>query len=169
MPSITEGALTFEFPAGWVVEKYDATAFHRNRFSNACGGCKAVDVVAVDPRNRLWLIEVTDYRGPHPGPKPEDLPMEAAHKVRDTLAGLLAASHHANDAAERQLARQAVGAAGLRVVLHLEVPTHPSRLNSTAPDPATVLQGLKQLLKPIDPHAEVVSASDSGHLPWSIS
>ncbi len=56
MPSITEGQLTFDFPNGWQVSKFDEWSFYRNQFQQACGGTKAVDILAADPRTLLWHI-----------------------------------------------------------------------------------------------------------------
>ncbi|HNV72457.1 MAG TPA: hypothetical protein PKO06_22295, partial [Candidatus Ozemobacteraceae bacterium] len=66
MPTITEGDLTFAFPAGWQVTAYDQWSYYRNQFSNVGGeykkGIKGVDILAKDPQNTTWLIEVKDYR-----------------------------------------------------------------------------------------------------------
>lgn len=38
MPEITEGKLTFTFPEGWNVSKYDDWAHYRNQFIKVCVG-----------------------------------------------------------------------------------------------------------------------------------
>jgi len=153
MSGLKEDTLRFEFTndnAG----KYDDWSFYQNQFKNSCEGNKAVDFVYVD-NDQTWLIEVKDYRR-HRRTKPSDLADEVALKVRDTLAGLVAAKLNANDNAERQLARRALQKARLRIVLHLEQPKNPSKLFPKLADPATLLLKLKQKVKAIDPHPCVV-------------
>ena len=155
MPSLHEGDLTFDFPAGGPdVAKYDEWSFFRNQFQRVCGGVKAVDFVYVETA-RTWLIEVKDYRH-HPRTKVADLAGEIAAKVRDTLAGLAACRCNANDPTEQRIANRALSTPNLSVVLHLEQPTPPSRLFPFGADPASLTQKLKQLLKPVDAHPRVV-------------
>lgn len=158
MSEFAEGRLVFVFPDDWTAVKYDTWAFYRNQFQSVAGGCKAVDLLAVEPTRTLWLIEVKDYRA-HPRGKVQDLPDELAVKVRDTLAALLPAAVRANDNDERRAARAALRAVGLRVVLHLEQPVKRSRLRPKPYDLDDVVQKLKQQLKAIDPHPKVVDAS----------
>lgn len=120
MTTIVEGRLVFKFGPSWNVEKYDEQNVHAKgiqvvqgpvrcankhctrRGDNAsCPSChyelgvgtKAVDFVAIrngDP----YLIEVKDFRGyriENKGRLRDDLAVEVAFKVRDTLAGLLGA------------------------------------------------------------------------------
>ena len=165
--TLTEQQLTFTFAEGVEASQYDDWAFYRNQFSAVCGGTKAVDFVCLDG-DQLWLIEVKDYRH-HRRTKLVDLGDEVAAKVRDTLAGLVAASCNANEAEERHVARQAVGRSRLRVVLHLEQPRHPSRLFPRAVDPDDVLLKLKQRLKAVDAHPRVVDQSTlDAQMPWAV-
>ena len=85
MTTITEGALTFSFPAGCQASKYDDWSFYSNQFQPVANGCKAIDILCVEG-NVSWLIEVKDYRW-HPRTKAIDIAGELATKVRDTLAG----------------------------------------------------------------------------------
>src|SRR5207249_5998262 len=62
MPSITEGALTFQFPNDWQTTKFDDWSFYRNQFQKVCGGTKAIDFLTIGPDLCLWAIEVKDYR-----------------------------------------------------------------------------------------------------------
>ena len=165
MIEIEEGRLTFAFPDGWTAAKYDAWAFYRNQFQNVAGGCKAVDLLALGPNRTLWLIEVKDYRA-HPRTKVQDLPSEIAVKVRDTLAALLPASVWAADGAEQTAAGDMLRATQVHVVLHLEQPATPSRLKPLAVNPADAVQALKQRLKAVDPHPQVVSASTK--MAWTV-
>ncbi|MCP4699099.1 MAG: hypothetical protein GY862_19935 [Gammaproteobacteria bacterium] len=156
MPSLTEGKLIFEFPNDWQVEKFDEWSFYLNQFQNVCGGTKAVDVLALDPDLCVWMIEIKDYRE-HQREKIMDLPMEAACKVRDSLAAIIAAAKNANDRDEKQIAKKMLTSSKkLRVILHLEQPVKPSKLFPRAIDPAKIEQKLKQLLKAIDAHPRVL-------------
>jgi hypothetical protein len=133
MPTITEGGLRFDFPEGWQASQFDRWSYYRNQFQSVCGGCKAVDVLTIEPRVCLWEIEVKDYRRQR-RTKTIDLAEEVALKVRDTLAGLGAARVNANDTDERGLANAALRCPRLRVVLHLQQPVKQSKLFPRAID-----------------------------------
>lgn len=165
MPLITEGRLTFTFPDGWSVSKFDEWSFYRNQFQAICGGAKAIDILALDS-DCCWMIEIKDYRI-HRRTKSTDVAEEVAVKVRDTLAGLAAARVNANDAGERATAHSALRRKRIRVVLHLETPTRGSRLFSASLDSANVQQRLKQCLRPIDPHPRVCSVDRACGCGWS--
>ena len=152
--TITEDKLSFSFPAEMKATKYDDWSFYRNQFNAAFGGTKATDLIAIDG-DTTWLVEIKDYRQ-HRRTKPIELGDEIAIKMRDTLAGLTAAQCNANEASEKQFARNALKAKKLRVVLHLEQPQKHSRLFPRAIDPVAVLQKMKQKLKAIDAHPKVV-------------
>ncbi|MCR6882116.1 hypothetical protein NTA02_30235 [Pseudomonas aeruginosa] len=151
---INEDRLTFTFPAGAMATKYDDWAHYRRQFNSAFGGTKAIDLLYAEDRVG-WLVEIKDYRL-HVRTKPTDIADEVAHKVRDTLAGLVSAQHHATDTDERRFARKMLRCQRLRVVLHLEQPRKTSRLRPRAMDPAAVQIRLRGLLKAIDPHVCVV-------------
>jgi len=53
--------------------------------------------------------------------------------------------------------------------LHLEQPSNPSKLFPRAIDRADVLQRLKQLVRSVDPHPQVLEIAHAGSLPWSVS
>lgn len=164
---ITEDRLTFTFPAGAMAGKYDDWTHYRRQFNAAFGGAKAIDLLYVEDRAG-WLIEIKDYRR-HTRTKPTDLADEIAHKVRDTLAGLVSAQCHAADAEERQFARKLLRCRQLRVVLHLEQPPKHSRLRPRAIDPAAVQTRLRVLLKAIDPHACVVDQHTlKAEMSWTV-
>ncbi len=168
MPSIKEGALTFHFPDNWEAANYDDWSFYLNQFQSVCGGAKAIDILAVEPRSCTWAIEVKDYRR-HRRTKTIDLAEEVAIKVRDTLAGLVAARVNANDADEKALAGAALKSPRLRVVLHLEQPAKHSKLFPRAIDPAKVKQSLRRLLKAIDPHPQVLEKNRLGNVAWTVT
>jgi len=118
MPSITEGALTFQFPDGWQATKFDDWRFYRNQFQKVCGA-KAIDMLVIASDHCMWVIEVKDYRV-HPRTKTIALPDEVACKVRDSLAALVAARVNANDEGEKQISSAALACNRIRMVLHLE-------------------------------------------------
>jgi hypothetical protein len=168
MPTLSEGKLAFSFPDGWLVSKYDEWSHYRNQANSICGSAKAIDFVAIELKLCCWLLEVKDYRA-HPRTKVIDLADEVAVKVRDTLAALVGAQHHANDDSEKSQAQKAVRAPSIRVVLHLEQPKQHSKLFPRVIKPADVLQRLKQLLKAIDPHPRVVELNSMGGIPWQVT
>lgn len=85
MPSLTEGNLTFAFPAGWEISKPDDWSFYRNQFQSVCNGTKAVDLLAVEPGvGCVWCIEIKDYRR-HRRRKTLGVAEETACKVRVTV------------------------------------------------------------------------------------
>lgn len=54
--------LNFDFPDDWQVSKYDDWSYYRNQFAKMWNGIKSLDLLAVDPVQTAWLIEVKDYR-----------------------------------------------------------------------------------------------------------
>jgi hypothetical protein len=159
--------LSFQFPDGWQVTQYDQWPFYRNQFKDACGGNKAIDLLALNQGDRtLWLIEVKDYRQYRRAKKIE-LWDEIALKLRDTLAGLVAARVNGVDP-DRTQAQQSLKARRLRVVFHLEQPVRHSRLFPRTFDLANMQQKLRQVVKPIDPHALVVEKAQMAQVPWTV-
>jgi hypothetical protein len=166
---LTEGALAFTFKPGAIADHYDRWSFYRNQFQNGCAqDNKAVDLVCRF-RQDTWLIEVKDYRQ-QARTKPTELADEIAAKVRDTLAGLVAARCNANDAKERDLARQLLSAKRIRVVLHLEQPVIKSRLHPRGIiEPDKLTQKLRSKLKALDPHPMIASTRNPAlGVPWSV-
>ena len=155
MTTITEGRLTFTFPDQSTVDKYDDWSFYRNQFNSAFGGTKAVDLIYI-AGSTTWLIEVKDYRVDR-RTKAIDLCEEVAIKVRDTLAGLVAAQSNASQATEKDFAKKAIRARSIRVVLHLEQPRNPSKLFPSVIAPANAVLKLRQQLRGVDAHPKVVS------------
>ena len=167
--TIAEGALTFTFAADAEASKYDDWSFYRNQFQQGCfTDNKAVDLLCELNRS-AWLIEVKDYRA-HARTKAVDLADEVAIKVRDTLAGLVAASVGANDPVERAYARRMVRAQRMRVVCHIEQPAKASRLRPRVIEPDKLKLKLRTLLKAIDAHPIVMDRSGTAAtLPWVVS
>lgn len=112
-----------------------------------------------------WLIEVKDYRL-HWRTKPSCLSEELAVKVRDSLAGIAAASCNANDPQEKQIAKRALRTGSWIVLLHLEQPRVPSKIRPRIVAPADLTQKLRRVLKAVDPHPKVVNKDDVA--PWSV-
>jgi hypothetical protein len=176
MTIIQEGNLTFTFPETWAASKLDGWIFYqggigkKNGFKDCCGGNKSVDLMARDPAsNILWLIEIKDYRN-HRRTKPQSIWEEVAIKVRDSLAGVLAAKMNATGT-EQTLASSFILSSKIRVVLHLEQPKTHSKLFPRLIDPANVTQRLKQIIKPIDAHPIVVEKTSmpASMLRWSVA
>jgi hypothetical protein len=166
MKCFTEGKLTFKFESD-DSSQYDNWSFYRNQFNSAFGGTKAIDFISIDS-NHTWLIEVKDYRYDR-RTKPSDLADEVAIKVRDTLAGLVAAQSNANDKNEKRLASLAVRKP-LKVVLHLEQPETGSRVLPRIAEPSNLTIKLKQLLKAVDAHPKVTHQYYLAHnMAWIVS
>jgi len=168
MPILSEEQLTFTFDEQCQVSKYDDWSFVRNQFQSCCGGSKAIDMVCID-HDTTWLIEIKDYRR-HRRSKPIDLGDEIAFKVRDTLAGLVAAKNNANDREEKVFAARALQSRSIKVVLHLEQPRKHSKLFPRVIDPRTVQQKLKKRLKAIDAHPRIVDQNTlSANMNWHVA
>ncbi|KKZ12508.1 MAG: hypothetical protein TE42_04390 [Candidatus Synechococcus spongiarum SP3] len=168
MIKITEGDLTFSFPTGCQVSKYDEWSFYRKQFQPIAGGSKAIDILCVEG-DTSWLIEIKDYRQ-YPRTKAINIDDELAIKVRDTLAGLAAAAKAANEADQRELAQKALASSQWRVVLHLEQPATKQRLWPKVPDPANLLlQPITKKLKAINARPVVCHLSNIPHyIPWTV-
>ena len=156
MTRIREGFLVFEFPDGWDASKYDAWTFYRKHFQKTSDS-KAVDILAFAPQRggTLWMIEVKDYQQ-NPRKKKIAMHDEVTQKVRDTLAGILAASVRASGDEERRFARKCIRARNLRVVLHLEQPKKTSKLFPRAFNTANLQLKLHSTIKAVDAHPKVV-------------
>lgn len=166
--NVREKGLTFRFPDGWAVAKYDTWEYYRQHFIKCRDGLKAIDFVAVDPSDTVWLIEVKDYRL-HPRTKTVDLAPEMVGKVVDTLAALLPAGVHATVADEAEVARRALHSRSIRVVLHLEQPEEQPPLPFRAINLLDVQQKLRMRLRAIDPNPVVVEMKNMAALPWSVT
>lgn len=148
-------SLTFTFPDGWKVEKYDDWNFCRT-FQEMNSGIKGVDLIAISPDKTVWLIEAKDFRI-HKRTKTTPLYEEVWLKVRDTLSALLPAKLNATDDEERKFASKVLGASSLRIALQCEQPKKPSKLFPLSVNEADVQKKLKKMLKPIDPHPLVIN------------
>jgi hypothetical protein len=103
-----------------------------------------------------------------PRTKTMDVVDEVATKVRDSLAGIFAASKWHSHHAHQEEAREHLGAERLRVVLHLEQPKAHSKMFPRKYDLSRLQQKLKSLVKVVDAHPLVVELGSTA-LPWAIS
>ena len=166
---ITEGVLNFDFQTddGALLSKYDEWRFYRHHFCKIAEGIKAVDFICIDKSQRCtWLIEVKDYRHPQTEKiKPSELADAVALKVRDTLAGLVAAKCNANDDVEKQISKAALNMPKINVVLHME-----QIKRVWAIDPADLKIKLQQKLKAIDSHLNIVNKDSlKSDMRWVVS
>ena len=161
MSRISVDGLGFDFVCGWTASKFDEWTFYRRHFACIHEGIKAVDLLALSPDKTLYLIEVKDYRR-HRREKRTPLIEEIVLKICWTLAALPPAGINASNSGESTMARSFLGAKKFRVILHLEQPRTPSKLFPRAFDPAKVRQKLRQTLRPVDPHSDVVESSRMG-------
>ena len=164
MPSITEDNLTFDFPTNWTAVKHDKLSFYRHQFQST--KVKAVDILAIDPQGRCWLIEIKDYRKGHQTSVAE-LAGVVAQKVRDTLAGPATARIRATGG-DQQVALASMACSDFRVVLHMENQHLRSALFAQPISLVNVQQDLKRLVEVIDPQIQVVDVKGSAHLPWTV-
>lgn len=167
MDTIKEGRLTFSFSAGCAASRYDEWRFYRKHFNSVARSSKAVDIICIT-ENVVWLIEVKDYCH-HSRDKDLGIVDEIEMKMRDTLAGLAAASANADDP-EKKFAQQALAVHHWRVILHLELPNRPLSIH---PQPTEGLANTadnirrQKTLRAIDKQPMVVSCTTfPPDIPW---
>lgn len=158
--------LEFTFPDRWTAAKVDEWAYYRRHFQGMRPKLKAVDVLARDDGQDLWLIEVKDYRRPGT-PSPRQLGTAIADKVLHTLAMLLPAACNAANTDEQDIARAALLARRIRVVAHVEQPSHVSRLFPAVVYPADLAMDLGRRLRAVCRRPLVVDA-EAGRVAWTV-
>ena len=184
MTSIQVDSRTFDFPDGWLVTKYDDTAYYNNQFKGKARKShglkkemKALDLIALNPMDgMLYLIESKDYRT-YRRQKKESPADEYIHKVIDTLTGILPtalcgkrnSSGKHIDAGEDTLHRQLHLVNQLRMVLHFEQPQKSSKLFPHAYDLSDIQSKIRCELGMIDKHALVVDANTQHKVPWMVN
>lgn len=134
MQEICEGNLIFTFPESLSVCKYDNSQFYKNQFQNTFGGAQGVDFIVLD-KETTWLIEVKDHQSYYhldENDVPADICNTIAHKIRDTLAGLVIAKNNSTKAYERKFAAKALANNKIRLVFHLEKPLIHSKIDPGA-------------------------------------
>ena len=163
-----ESNIDWTFDAGWVAVKYDAWTYYRKHFQ-PCADSAAVDFIVVsDDGKACWLLEVKDFTTSPPDPQKGPLWDIVTRKVRDSLAGLLAAATRASGD-EQAMARRVVSASQVRVAFHCEGPTHPSRLFKGLPSAADLRQKLRSRggLRAVDTKVLVMDcATTPTDVPW---
>lgn len=135
MPTVIEKGIQLDFPADWVVVKYDGdtqstnASFYRTRIESQVQNVRGVDVVSqtAGPVKRLLLIEIKDYRISTQTADQDSskLRQTVLQKALNTLSGLYAAARVADP--ELHPVAACVFELGLRieVVLLLERPPLP--------------------------------------------
>jgi hypothetical protein len=170
-----EGQLTFSFPDDWPICRPSGTSFYRRHFQSFCGGSKEIDFLAYQPSFKtLWCIEVKDYRTGQ-RTKQDDLADEVAQKIRDVMAMLPLGGIRDNAVSEpgqtqvREFWRYVRETTNVRVVLHCEIPTSPSKLFPGVKDAANLQTKISQKLRCVDPHALFTNCNTSHGLPWIVT
>lgn len=170
-----EGRLSFRFPDEWILCRPQDTSYYTRHFQNFCDGCKEMDFLAFDPATQvLWLIEVKDYRVCQ-RTKLTDLADEVACKTRDVLAMLPAGNIRDNATSTTgrvqigDFWKQAKDFVDIRVVLHCEVPSSPSKLFPGIKDEANLQTKLAQKVRCIDSRVAYTNLSRPRLFAWSVS
>jgi hypothetical protein len=171
---LKEGRLSFSFPDTWLLCRPQETSYYRRHFQKFCDGCKEMDFLAFDPTdNILWLIEVKDYRVNH-RIKQGSLADEVACKTRDVLAMLPTggirdlAPSTSGSVQVRDFWQHAKDATNIRVVLHCELPSSPSKLFPGIKDAANLQTKLSQKLHCVDPRVIFTNLSQPHRLSWDV-
>jgi hypothetical protein len=148
------------------VIKYDDHRDYRERIARL-DGTKAVDVVAVHASERLYLIEIKDFRGHRietiARVRDAELAIEVGQKVRDTIAGIVAANHRGGTADwDGVVSRLAANATPVRVLLWLERDLPPGPRGRRANELSVLIDALKQRLDWLTPRVLVVDLRRGG-------
>ena len=172
--TIVESNLRFEFSDLWSdVKRYDDHPDYRGAMQKL-QGTSALDFVAIQGESGpLFLIEVKDYRGPSIADQEEvikaDLPAKVGRKVRDTIAGIIAAHHRGrSDEWATVIGRMTSPDPSIHVLLWVEndFPAGPKG----RPDLrlSVLTKGLKRQLSWLTPQVFVASLT-SGSVPDGLS
>jgi hypothetical protein len=158
-----EEHLRFQFDDTWHVIKYDDHRDYRERIEHL-DETKALDFVAVQADSLLYLIEVKDFRG-HRIENQERLregllAIEVGHKVRDTIAGIVAAHHRGNeDDWARVVRRMGCRETPVRFLLWLELDLPPGPRGRRQNRASVLIDALRRKLDWLTPRILVVSLS----------
>lgn len=161
--SYQENRIRFEFPDGWKVLRPEKASYYTRHFQNFAGGCKEMDFILFEPANRvLWLLEVKDYTS-NPRTKTQCVFEEIAEKIRDSLALLLAGSVRGDSAngGVRSFMDVCAIPNDIKIALHLEQPSKPSKMFPGVKIDADATQKLRAKVRAIDPRARVSSTSST--------
>ncbi len=156
-----EGHLRFQFGDSWFVIKYDEHSDYRE-WIERLDGTKAVDFVAIQRDSQLFLIEVKDFRGHRIENQPRlregELALEVGQKVRDTVAGIVAAYHRGNDEDwGRAVRRMGCRESPVRVILWLEQDLPPGSRGRRHNQASVLTDALRRKLQWLTPRILVVS------------
>lgn len=148
MPTVTEGSLTFTFPAGWEADKPDDWNYYRQNYIKIAEKIKCIDILAIPPDEdeNIWLIEVKDYRISRKV-GPTELAEAIISKVQNSLGLFSATSWQKSYPSEMRFCKKAHKKKIMHVVLHMEQPRHQSRLFMQPINPASMRDLLRQKLK----------------------
>lgn len=158
-----EDRIRLEFPDGWKVLRPAKGAYYKRHFQTFAGGCKEMDFILFEPVSRvLWLLEVKDYKT-NRRVKPQCVFEEIAEKVRDSLALLLASSVRDDPSicGVRSFMDVCAIPNEIKVVLHLEQPSKPSKMFPGVKIDADATQKLRAKVRAVDPRARVSSTSST--------
>jgi hypothetical protein len=158
-----EDRIRFEFPDGWKVLRPEKASYYKRHFQTFAGGCKEMDFILFEPVNRvLWLLEVKDYTI-NRRVKPQCVFEEIVEKVRDSLALLLAGSvrDDPSNGGVRSFMDVCAIPNDIKIVLHLEQPSKPSKMFPGVKIAADATQKLRAKVRAIDPRARVSSTSST--------
>ncbi|GAB4493114.1 MAG: hypothetical protein Fur0016_32390 [Anaerolineales bacterium] len=170
---IEEGALQFSFDKRWNVIKYDEERDYREKI-HKLKDTKAIDFLGTC-ENELYLLEIKDFRGHRIENQTrltsEDLVIETAQKVRDTIAGTIGAYRTSSESQKWQEFVQYAANPERRIKVMLwleyELPAHPK---ARAKVKASVLsQQLKKAVRWLTPYAFVAGMNHTALSAYGVS
>jgi hypothetical protein len=145
----------------------EKASYYKRHFQSFAGGCKEMDFILFEPVNRvLWLLEVKDYTTDR-RVKAQCVFEEIAEKVHDSLALLLAGSvrDDPSHCGVRSFMDVCAIPNEIKVVLHLEQPSKPSKMFPGVKIDADATQKLRAKVRAVDPRA-CVSSTSSTDMEW---
>jgi hypothetical protein len=175
MTTFIESDLKFDFPSNWWVVQYDNLTDY-NKLKNTVEKSKAVDFIGILSNKTLVFFEIKNFRGHRIENKPrleagdDPLELEIAKKVRDTLAGVAAASRnstHLRTEWQRVLSFLQNEKINIEVVLWLEedkVPQYEATRKRMQAKGGTLRQRLKQKLSWLTNRVFVCSVLDNHYI-----
>ena len=158
--TINEKLLRFRFDDTWAVIKYDDHRDYLERIRHL-PETKGVDFVAVLDERLLYFIEAKDFRGHRienrARVKDGELAIEVAQKVRDTIAGIVAAHHRGSTEEWSRFIECLTNSVNpVRVLLWLEDDLPPGPRGRRHNQASVVTDRLKQHLSWLTPRVFVV-------------
>ncbi len=167
MPSVhKERRLQFEFSDEWTVIKYDEHVDYTKGI-HGLHETHAVDFIALLDSKTLYFIEVKDFRGHEPENRKRitsgALAIQVGQKVRDTIAGIVAAHHRGKGETWNKYVTPLLSSEPpVRIVLWIEYNSENSR-SGRRPDYDTILTAaLKTQLRWLTTKVQVMSLASRG-------